>query len=57
VIFSLYPPFNFSRAFGNIARLASSYPDFETLNWVEGTGFGWKNFNTPIGGYLEFLEY
>ena len=40
-VMSLYPPFNFARAYGVIATYTGSYFDIETKNWVQIGEFTW----------------
>ena len=50
--FSLYPPFNFSKAFSDIAQKAGSHFDTYQFKWVYGNGYFWEDFIKRQKGQL-----
>lgn len=52
-----YPPFNFSKAFGDIAHTASDhYNDKEKL-WVGGEWYSWDKFVSSLSGEINGTHY
>jgi hypothetical protein len=57
-IFSLYPPFNFSKAFSDISNKSANHFDNFEWRWVEGSGYTWGDLFTSIKGKMRFgVEY
>jgi len=50
--FSLYPPFNFSKCFNDIAQKAGSHFDNYNFKWVYGDGYHWSDFVARSKGQL-----
>ena len=48
VILTLYPPFNFSKAFGDIASVASEHYSGYQKRWVSGNEYTWSRFFSKI---------
>ena len=48
VFLSLYPPFNFAKAFGDIAQTASSHYSNRQKRWVSGDDYTWGDFVSTI---------
>lgn len=51
---TLYPPFNFSKAFGDISQKSGYHFDFLQNRWVRGPGFEWGDMLDPIQGEMSF---
>lgn len=49
-ILNLYPPFNFSKAFDDIATKAAPKFSYTELRWVDGTEYTWKDLFKRIQG-------
>ena len=49
-ILIFYPPFNFSKAFGDIARKSSSHFNKENNNWEEGSYYSIDDLTDSIHG-------
>lgn len=49
-ILNLYPPFNFSKAFDDIATKAAPRFDYNELRWVDGTEYTWSDLFKRIRG-------
>lgn len=56
-ILELYPPFNFSKAFGDIARKAARRYSSQEHQWVSGPGYSYHDFVTPIDGAYQGVVY
>jgi hypothetical protein len=57
-IFSLYPPFNFSKAFSDISNKSANHFDNFEWRWVEGKGYTWGDLFSSIKGKMRFgVEY
>jgi ABC-type multidrug transport system ATPase subunit len=48
VFLSLYPPFNFSKAYGDIALKAGVHYSSNVQAWVPGTDYTWSDFTKTI---------
>lgn len=48
IFLSLYPPFNFSKAFGDIALKASAHYSSREKRWVPGDDYTWSDFVSTI---------
>ncbi len=60
-MFSLYPPFSFSKVFGDIARITSKHYVTEEFKWIQvanglrvlkGREFTWEDFISYTSGTL-----
>ena len=49
-ILNLYPPFNFSKAFDDIATKAAPKFSYDELRWVDGTEYTWTDLFKRIKG-------
>lgn len=56
-ILFLYPPFNFAKAYGDIARKSGRKFSRHERGWVNGPGFTWKNFVHSIWGNVAGVKY
>lgn len=56
-ILELYPPFNFSKSFGDIARKAANRYSSQEHKWVAGPGYTYHDFITPIDGSYQGVVY
>jgi len=56
-ILALYPPFNFSKAFGDIALKASSHYSNSAHRWVSGDDYTWHDFVKTIHGKVSGTSY
>ena len=52
-----YPPFNFSKAFGDISHRSSRSYSARYHQWVPNSGFTWYRFVTPIHGHFAGARY
>jgi hypothetical protein len=52
-----YPPFNFSKAFGDIAHTASDHYNDKDKLWVDGSWYGWDAFVSSISGEINGTHY
>lgn len=48
VLLSLYPPFNFSKAFGDISTISGAHYDSDEGRWVRGNDYPWSEFTKTI---------
>ena len=48
VFLALYPPFNFSKAFGDISLKSSSHYSNKQRRWVSGDDYTWSDFTSTI---------
>ena len=48
VLLSLYPPFNFAKAFGNISQIASGHYSEKLKRWVSGDDYTWSDFVSTV---------
>lgn len=56
-ILFLYPPFNFAKAYGDIARRSGRRFSRHDRAWVNGPGFTWRSFVHNIRGDLAGMKY
>lgn len=52
VVFSYYPPFNFSKIFSDIAAKAGSTPNYHERKWQTGPGYYWDDFFMERSGWM-----
>lgn len=48
--FLIYPPFNFSKGFGDISRKASSHYNYDKQRWDDGDGYSVSDLTQTING-------
>lgn len=53
-LLTLYPPFNFSKAFGDISQKSGYYFDYSQNRWIQGPGYNWADLLVPISGQKSF---
>lgn len=46
--FTLYPPFNFAKAWGDIGQYSGNHFDTNQNKWITGTGYTYELFTKPI---------
>ena len=51
---TLYPPFNFSKAYGDISQKSGYHYDYNQNRWIEGPGYTWSDLLEPISGQMSF---
>ena len=51
---TLYPPFNFSKAYGDISQKSGYHFDYNQNRWIQGPGYNWSNLLDPIEGEMSF---
>lgn len=51
---TLYPPFNFSKVYGDISQKSGYHFDYNQNRWVEGPGYGWSDLTESITGLMSF---
>lgn len=56
VLLQLYPPFNFSKAFDDIALVASSRYDIVEQRFVDGSKYTWENLFEEITGKTIIID-
>jgi len=53
ILFSLYPPFSFSKAFSDISQKAGSHFDNNEMKWKKGDGYFWSDFFDRYKGVVQ----
>ena len=52
-----YPPFNFSKIFGDIAAKSGSLPNRHERKWVKGPGYTWDDFYNSRDGRISGHDF
>lgn len=57
LFFNFYPPFSFSKAFGEIARKSGPYYSSADAAYVEGPGYSWSDLTVTYEGTIADSHY
>ena len=57
LVFSYYPPYNFSKIYSDIAFRSGTIPNYAEKVWEKGPGYFWSNFFENREGYVQGYFY